>query len=200
MSIRSTRSGRSARSSGPLSLPCPLARGHSGVVLIDDGLQVLDEVDAMRLLAQSHLGRVGLTIGALPAIFPVNYCLIDGDIVFRSSPGSKVSAASRGTVVAFEVDDYHDADRSGWSVLVVGRSEVVHDLHVTFKGVGGAPRTYAEGRPRHPRALHPGVAVRPPHRSRFCCRRSRRILIPGATSSQRRLAGSARDAVTRVPW
>jgi nitroimidazol reductase NimA-like FMN-containing flavoprotein (pyridoxamine 5'-phosphate oxidase superfamily) len=115
------------------------------VVLIDEGLVLLDERDAMRLLAQREVGRVGLTIGALPAIFPVNYRLIDGDIVFRSSPGSKVSAASAGAVVAFEVDDYHNADRSGWSVLVVGRSEVVHDLDVAFKALEARLEPYADG-------------------------------------------------------
>jgi nitroimidazol reductase NimA-like FMN-containing flavoprotein (pyridoxamine 5'-phosphate oxidase superfamily) len=102
-------------------------------VLIDEGLELLDENEAMSLLAHNEVGRVGLTIGAMPAIFPVNYRLIDGCIVFRTAPGSKLSAASANTVVAFEVDDYNAADRSGWSVLVVGTSEVVHDLDVTFQ-------------------------------------------------------------------
>lgn len=97
-------------------------------VVIDEGLELLDESDALRLLANGDVGRIGITIGALPAIIPVNYRLVDGCIVFRSSPGSKLSAAASGSVVAFEVDDYHAADRSGWSVLVIGRSEVVNDL------------------------------------------------------------------------
>ena len=97
-------------------------------MLIDEGLELLDEPEVMRLLANCEVGRVGVTIGALPAIFPVNYRLIDGCVVFRSSPGSKLSAAANRAVVAFEVDDYNVADRSGWSVLAVGPSEVVHDL------------------------------------------------------------------------
>ena len=70
--------------------------------------------------------------GRSPQSSRVNYRLIDGCIIFRSSPGSKLAAAAR-AVVAFEVDDYSVADRSGWSVLVVGASEIVHDLDVTFK-------------------------------------------------------------------
>src|SRR3546814_15471050 len=72
-------------------------------------------------------------MGAIPAIFPVNYAIVDDLIVFRTAPGSKLSAATEGAVVAFEVDEFDGASRSGWSVLVVGRSQVVHDLDTTFK-------------------------------------------------------------------
>ena len=114
-------------------------------MLIDEGLELVDESEAMRLLAGGEVGRVGLTIGALPAIFPVNYRLVDGSIVFRSSPGSKLSAAARGTVVAFEVDDYNAADRSGWSVLVVGPSTVVDDVDMRFDALEVGLSPYVDG-------------------------------------------------------
>ena len=114
-------------------------------MLIDEGLELLDEPEVMRLLANCEVGRVGVTIGALPAIFPVNYRLIDGCVVFRSSPGSKLSAAANRAVVAFEVDDYNVADRSGWSVLAVGPSEVVHDLDVTFRTLEAGLLPYVDG-------------------------------------------------------
>jgi uncharacterized protein len=114
-------------------------------VLIDDGLELLEETEALRLLAHGEIGRVGVTIGALPAIFPVNYRFIDGRILFRSSPGSKLSAAARRAIVAFEVDDYNAADRSGWSVLVVGPAEIVHDLDVTFKTLEAGLEPYVDG-------------------------------------------------------
>ncbi len=126
-------------------MPAHVPDRQAGRVLIDEGLELLDERDALRLLANSEVGRVGVTIGALPAIFPVNYRLIDGCVVFRSAPGSKLSAAASRTVVAFEVDDYHAADRSGWSVLVVGRSEVVDDLDMTFKALESGLETYVDG-------------------------------------------------------
>jgi nitroimidazol reductase NimA-like FMN-containing flavoprotein (pyridoxamine 5'-phosphate oxidase superfamily) len=102
-------------------------------MIVDDGLELLTEEEARGLLATGEVGRVGITIGAMPAIFPVNYRVIDGWIVFRTAPGSKMSAASQGAVVAFEVDDYQLADRTGWSVLAVGPAEVVHDLDMSFK-------------------------------------------------------------------
>jgi nitroimidazol reductase NimA-like FMN-containing flavoprotein (pyridoxamine 5'-phosphate oxidase superfamily) len=115
-------------------------------MLVDEGLELLEEDEALALLAAGEVGRVGITIGALPAIFPVNYRVIDGAIAFRTSPGSKLSAAASGAVVAFEVDDYQQADRSGWSVLVVGRSEVVHDLDMTFKALDAGLEPFADGR------------------------------------------------------
>lgn len=114
-------------------------------MLVDEGLELLAEAKCLDLLAAHEVGRVGITIGALPAIFPVNYAVVDGDIVFRTAPGSKLAAATRNTVVAFEVDDYDSADRSGWSVLVIGRADVVHDLDVTFRVLATGPEPWAAG-------------------------------------------------------
>lgn len=102
-------------------------------MIVDEGLELLTEDEAWDLLALGEVGRVGVTIGAMPAIFPVNYRVIDGAIYFRTSPGTKHSAATDGAVVAFEVDDYQLADRTGWSVLAVGTANVVHELEVTRK-------------------------------------------------------------------
>lgn len=71
--------------------------------------------------------------------------MIDGAILFRTAPGTKLSAAANGAVVAFETDHYEPGDRSGWSVLAVGRSEVVHDLDVAFKVVDAGLEPFAGG-------------------------------------------------------
>ena len=108
-------------------------------MIVDSGLELLTEEEAQQLLALGQVGRIGITMKALPVIFPVNYRFIDGAIVFRTAPGSKLSAAASGAVVAFEVDDYGLLDRSGWSVLAIGQAEVVEDTelidHVTASGL-----------------------------------------------------------------
>ena len=114
-------------------------------MIVDEGLELLTEEQARKLLTGGEIGRIGITVGGLPAIFPVNYRMIDGAIVFRTAPGSKLSAAAEGAVVAFEVDDYQLTDRSGWSVLAVGRAEVVHDLDVTFKVLAADLEPFADG-------------------------------------------------------
>ena len=67
-------------------------------------------------------------MNALPIVLPVNFSLLDGDIVFRTVEGTKFHAAAMGTVVAFEVDSYDPDGASGWSVIVQGASSVVTDL------------------------------------------------------------------------
>jgi nitroimidazol reductase NimA-like FMN-containing flavoprotein (pyridoxamine 5'-phosphate oxidase superfamily) len=113
--------------------------------LVDDGLELLTEERCWELLSRAEVGRVGVTIGAVPAIFPVNYAVIDRTIVFRTARGTKLAAATLEAVVAFEVDDYRRADRSGWSVLAVGPAQVVHDLDATIKVLAARLEPWAEG-------------------------------------------------------
>jgi len=88
---------------------------------------VLSEATCYELLAAATFGRVAVTIGAEPAILPVNYALLGHDVVFRTDPGSKLSAALMGVQVAFEVDEA-GGPGDGWSVVLVGHAEEVRDL------------------------------------------------------------------------
>ena len=97
------------------------------MMLTNEGLELLTEEECLDLLAAGGVGRVGATIAALPVIMPVNYAFVDGEILFRTGEGTKLSAATQRAVVAFEVDTYDAHSASGWSVLVVGRSSVVTD-------------------------------------------------------------------------
>ena len=90
-------------------------------------VDVLSREECLTLLATVPIGRVGVTINALPAVLPVNFAVLDGDIVFRTVDGTKFHAAAAGNVVAFEVDSYHPEGMSGWSVVVPGVSLVVTD-------------------------------------------------------------------------
>jgi nitroimidazol reductase NimA-like FMN-containing flavoprotein (pyridoxamine 5'-phosphate oxidase superfamily) len=85
----------------------------------------LNRSECLQLLGRAHLGRVGVSVDALPAIFPVFLVLLDDVVVFRTVPGTKLSAASKGAIVAIEVDDFDPATEQGWSVLVRG---VAHEL------------------------------------------------------------------------
>lgn len=85
-----------------------------------NGLEVLDRDECLTLLARTTLGRVGVTIGALPSVLPVNYRLVGEEIVIRTGAGTKLDAATRNAVVAFEVDDMDPVEHTGWSVLVTG--------------------------------------------------------------------------------
>jgi uncharacterized protein len=133
---------------GLLALADGVERGHADGMPMDDNLEVLSGDDCRALLESETIGRVGLSLEALPAIFPVNYSMIDGGIVFRTGEGAKLRAALSHTVVAFEVD-HADPDREeGWSVLVVGVAEPVDDREktLTFQAI---PPPWAEGDRQH---------------------------------------------------
>ena len=90
-------------------------------------LEELSTDECVELLSQATVGRVAINVGALPAILPVNFVVLDGAIVFRTVVGSKLAAATSRAVVAFEIDEYESDGRSGWSVMVQGLCDEVTD-------------------------------------------------------------------------
>jgi uncharacterized protein len=90
-------------------------------------LEELSKAECLRLMATEAVGRICYTRQALPAVEPVNFALYDSAIVIRTNSGSKLAAATRRAVVAFEADDINPATRSGWSVTAVGQAEEITD-------------------------------------------------------------------------
>ena len=91
------------------------------------GLEILPLDECLRLLASVPVGRVGFFADGELVILPVNHAVDGQDLVFRTARGTKLSAAEGQSLVAFEADEYDQETRSGWSVLVNGRAEVVYD-------------------------------------------------------------------------
>ncbi|MFF5209622.1 pyridoxamine 5'-phosphate oxidase family protein [Streptosporangium sp. NPDC000396] len=91
------------------------------------GLHVLSREECIILLSSTPIGRIVFTDRALPAVQPVNFCLDGENIIIRTTTGSKLAAATRHTVVAFEVDDFDVQARTGWSVTAVGHARAVDD-------------------------------------------------------------------------
>jgi len=92
------------------------------------GIYELTADDCLRLLTTVPVGRVGVTVDALPSVLPVNFVVHDGTIVFRTVAGTNLNAATAGMVVAFEADHYGtETEPWGWSVLVRGVAEEVTD-------------------------------------------------------------------------
>ena len=92
-----------------------------------NGLEILSRDECMRLLASSRVGRIGLTSSALPVVLPVNFTVWRDAIVVRTTAGTKLDAAARSAVVAFEADETDRVERGGWSVVVTGVAEKVTD-------------------------------------------------------------------------
>jgi transcriptional regulator with XRE-family HTH domain len=111
----------SALRGGRVGLPPGIGRAAAHPVLT-----TLGPHEAMDLLSDHGVGRIALTTDTGPAILPVNYDLVDGDIVFRTNPASAPALAA-GREIAFEADHMDEALSGGWSVMVVGPASEVTD-------------------------------------------------------------------------
>jgi hypothetical protein len=86
----------------------------------------LTRSECLALLATETMGRVALSIDALPVVLPVDFALVGEDVVFRSLLEANLSPPGVDVVLAFQVDNFGGPAEAGWSVLVQGiASEVV---------------------------------------------------------------------------
>jgi nitroimidazol reductase NimA-like FMN-containing flavoprotein (pyridoxamine 5'-phosphate oxidase superfamily) len=86
----------------------------------------LDVQECLSLLASRSVGRVAFMGDDGILVFPVNHVLHEGAIYFRTSPYAALVERLRHTDrMSFQVDDFDEYLRAGWSVLVVGTAEVV---------------------------------------------------------------------------
>ncbi|MGA2519786.1 MAG: pyridoxamine 5'-phosphate oxidase family protein [Acidimicrobiales bacterium] len=125
------------------------------MVIDSSGLEILIEEQCLDLLAGTSLGRIAVTVGAVPAIFPVNFRLLDGQILFRTGDGTKLHHSSENSVVAFEADEVDPETHEAWSVLVVGVAREVKDLDRAEALLDALPRPWAPGNRDHVIAIVP---------------------------------------------
>lgn len=78
------------------------------------------------LLRTGVIGRLAVVVDGEPDIFPVNYAVDHGTVVFRTDAGRKLAGAHK-RVVAFEVDGYDVKDTSAWSVVIRGEAREIRD-------------------------------------------------------------------------
>ena len=88
----------------------------------------LSPQDSWALLRHVGLGRLAVIVDGHPEIFPVNYVVDQGTVVFRTAAGTKLAWAV-GRTVAFEADGYDIGTTSAWSVVVKGTAHEVTRLY-----------------------------------------------------------------------
>lgn len=123
-------------------------------------LEALSTEECMELLGQARIGRLAVTAGPGPLIFPVNYVVSEGIIVIATAEGTKVHEAPLAHV-AFEVDSIDEQTHEGWSVVVQGVandiSESIDALSVRLRDL---PLTvWAAGRHDHRLTVEPRVVT-----------------------------------------
>jgi nitroimidazol reductase NimA-like FMN-containing flavoprotein (pyridoxamine 5'-phosphate oxidase superfamily) len=92
-------------------------------------LEPLPLDECIALLREQEVGRIALNLDDVPAIFPINYRLVEAGgrhlIALRTRPGNVIDRAP--TTVAFEIDFADTAHHDGWSVLVRGTLHEIND-------------------------------------------------------------------------
>ncbi|MFI7324826.1 helix-turn-helix domain-containing protein [Streptomyces rubiginosohelvolus] len=108
-------------SGGVGDLPPAVGRGARRARMVE-----LGEAMCWTRLGDHGVGRVALTLEDGPVVLPVNYQVLDGEVMFRTGDDSPPAAAAD-TEIAFEADHFDDAFSRGWSVLIVGSVRPVAD-------------------------------------------------------------------------
>jgi nitroimidazol reductase NimA-like FMN-containing flavoprotein (pyridoxamine 5'-phosphate oxidase superfamily) len=94
---------------------------------VDTAVHPLSREDCWALLRSSNVGRLAVAIHAQPFIFPVDFMVDHGCLVFRTDEGAKLDGAFRSNSVCFEVDGTDPEGETAWSVIVTGRCAAVLD-------------------------------------------------------------------------
>jgi uncharacterized protein len=96
------------------------------------GTEVLEANVCWQFLRDAEVGRLAVSITNHPDIFPINYVVDRGTVVFRTAEGTKLAAAVLGRAVAFEVDGYDAGSGEAWSVVLKGRASEIQRMHDLF--------------------------------------------------------------------
>lgn len=105
----------------------------------------LGERECWELLRRESVGRLAVTREGAPDIFPVNYLVDHGSIVFRTASGTKLATAA-GRPVAFEVDGHDATTGTAWSVVVRGVAHKILEREETLAALRLPLVPWQEGR------------------------------------------------------
>jgi Pyridoxamine 5'-phosphate oxidase len=90
----------------------------------------LSEQECWELLAAASVGRLALSVRALPVILPAQYYLDGRRLVVCLGHHGLPERALDETVVAFAADSIDPVTRMGWLVQVQGRSVIPRGLRI----------------------------------------------------------------------
>jgi uncharacterized protein len=97
------------------------------------GMEILTTSQCWECVRGEEVGRLAISIANHPDIFPINFVVDHGTVVFRTAEGTKLAGAVLGTAVAFEVDGYDEGKGEAWSVVIKGRAMEIQKLHDLFE-------------------------------------------------------------------
>lgn len=83
----------------------------------------LSEDETWKLIEGTKHGRLVVTVGGEPDIFPVNYAVNNRKLYLRTAPGNKLAELTINAKVLFETDGI--LSEEAWSVVLRGAARVL---------------------------------------------------------------------------
>ncbi|VXC22944.1 Pyridoxamine 5'-phosphate oxidase family protein [Arthrobacter sp. 9AX] len=99
-------------------------------------VEVLSSSECWDLLRGVSVGHLAVVVDDHPEVFPVNYKVDQGAVVFRTGEGTKLRAVTGPFAVAFEADGTDQERGTSWSVEVKGQAAVLEPSPDLMAGVG----------------------------------------------------------------
>lgn len=90
-----------------------------------NGAQILTNEECWQRLHANSLGRLAVSVGEVPDIFPINYALVEESIILRTTEGSKLASIAVNRRIAFEIDGLDEPTNVAWSVVLHGIAEII---------------------------------------------------------------------------
>lgn len=98
-------------------------RHNHSMTTDEQPVQNMSTEDAWRFLEHTSFGRLALSVGNVPDIFPINFLAHEGKILMRTNPGTKLAELTVNDTVAFEIDGL--AEDEAWSVVLKGKARIL---------------------------------------------------------------------------
>lgn len=145
---------------GMLHWKCLVARRSLGVMGIheqDDKVEELSSSACWELLRSVSVGRLAVWVEDHPDIFPINYKVDRGTLVFRTGDGTKLQAAVGETPVALEADGVDSQTGIAWSIVIKGKAAPVSGTDEVLDTVGLFLFPWQSGKKEHFVRITPDV-------------------------------------------
>ncbi len=97
-----------------------------------DPSEHLSSDECWTLLRMTTVARLAVATDRGPDIFPINFVVDHGTLVFRTAAGTKLLAALANDTVAVEMDGLDLAATKAWSVVVKGHAAEINGVQETI--------------------------------------------------------------------
>lgn len=111
--------------------------------------EVLQPQQCWELLRGVSVGRLAVWVEDHPDIFPINYKVDHGTLVFRTGEGTKLHSGLSETPVALEADGVNPDTGVAWSVVVKGQAVAIKLTQEILDTVGLLLFPWQAGRKDH---------------------------------------------------